>query len=327
MKTIFFDNKDLISKDWTGKLVKNIWCFNPALVRLSSGWGMFYRLVIDGRGGLERKIAACKLNENFVVDEGSVSLISDQISLPKYSQTDSATLKFFRKKIIPWFADPRVFVICGKYFLYFNTVPQRKIGNQHFIVEIDVTNLTIIDQPLQLIKRENHQYIEKNWMFFDSDGLIHSIYSPENHRIYQCIVGGNNVLLDRLVSLDKQYNGLSHLRGGAPPVKYGNQYYNFCHTVTTDRSNSIRYDTKVYVFDSTLPFEVKAVPRKPLNLENPYRGLRDLPKLNFVASDVEYVSGAIHHLNHWYLSYGINDEKCAIAIYEDCEIDEFLLWL
>jgi hypothetical protein len=59
---------------------------------------------------------------------------------------------------------------------------------------------------------------------------------------------------------------------------------------------------------------VTARPREPLNVPNPYRCRRRLPRLNPYAGEVVYPCGMARAGKDWAVSYGINDERCALAI-------------
>lgn len=109
------------------------------------------------------------------------------------------------------------------------------------------------------------------------------------------------------------------LRGGAPPQEANGSFWSFCHSVHDD-AEGYRYQAVAYRFAAGFPFAPVAEPIAPLALPNPWGSGREFPRLNPAVSEVIYPCGAVRDRDGWRISYGINDERCAITWVSDAEV-------
>jgi hypothetical protein len=90
-------------------------------------------------------------------------------------------------------------------------------------------------------------------------------------------------------------------------------YYSFCHSLQQS-GEEIHYVPAVYAFDAEPPFQPAKSTSLPLPLGNPFGCAGVHSRLNPAITSVIYPCGAAFRDNHFVISYGINDEHCAISV-------------
>jgi hypothetical protein len=315
--TIVFDNPALLPSTWlTPEAARSARVFNPALLRDGSGWLLAYRVVTEP--SLRRRIALCRLDEEFRVVAGSQLPLSDLLAVER---TDATALE-----ATVWFADPRLYRLGGRIFLYWNSgwhEPQ----NHQFLQELDANTLRPLGSPRELLLRGNRQKLEKNWSLFEHDG-VYAIYSVNPYRVLATAMQGDGPIecADAALPLpnaDGFAQNHGGLRGGAPPQRVDDHFYSFCHSIE-DGESGYRYVASVYRFAAKFPFAATDMPHEPLKLSVPTSARRSLPKLNAAVAEVVYPAGAAFVNGHWAVSFGIDDERCAIAVLSMQEVVQTL---
>jgi hypothetical protein len=310
-----FANGDLVPPSWRGIADSaQVWCFNPALVRVARGWLMVYRVVLRDQ---RRRIAACLLDRNFGVVEGSHVAVSDHI---RFAQTSK-----YPERATSWFADPRVYDFDGQLLLYFNSGWHEPCNHQ-FIVALDPVTYTPAGPACELMLVRPRGPLEKNWVFLP-EGIGKLVYSPSPHRIATLVHREPAQLLFELVddkgSTVPSRGWQGQLRGGAPPLLHNGVLYSFCHIIT-DSGETIRYHAGVYRFCATPPYAPLPGGAALLELPSPPEARRAQPKLNPAVDDVIYPCGAARLDHSWIVSCGLNDEHCAILTMPDDYPDSLL---
>jgi hypothetical protein len=304
--TIVFDNSTLLPETWrTSEAERSARIFNPGLLRDGSGWLLAYRVVTEP--SLKRRIAVCRLDEQFRVLTGSQLPLSDWLAVERVDG--------IAPEATDWFADPRLYRLSGRIFLYWNSgwhEPQ----NHQFLQELDANTLRPLGKPRELLL-SGRQKLEKNWALFEHDG-IHAIYSINPHRVLKVPTEGDGPIQCADATLPLPNAGgfaQSHggLRGGAPPQRIHDHFYSFCHSIE-DGASGYKYVASVYRFAAKFPFAPTDMPREPLSLYVPASARRSLPKLNVAVGEVVYPSGAAFVNGGWAVSFGVDDERCAIAV-------------
>jgi predicted GH43/DUF377 family glycosyl hydrolase len=291
--------------------------FNAGLLRDGTGWLFAYRVVTpDGR----RRIGICRLDAALEVVPGSPRAFSDHVRFrPDADYPEVAT---------HWFADPRLYRFSGRLYIYWNS-GWHEPRNHQFIQELDPVTLTPRPdtQARELLLRSERQKLEKNWTFFDAGvgGSLRAVYSIVPHRVLAfSLEGTGDVGFEENASSDWSINGYpaNHggLRGGAPPCRFGDEYWSFCHSVH-DGPDGYRYLPAVYAFGAETPYTPTARPIRPLILGNPFGGQRTHERLNPAVGEVVYPCGAAHDGARWLVSHGINDEYCAISLVDHAELE------
>lgn len=282
--------------------------FNPGLLADENGWLFAYRVVgSDGR----RRIGLCRLDAGFRVVPGSPLPFSDRVRFrPDATHVEATT---------QWFADPRLYRLGGRLYLYWNS-GWHEPRNWQFLQELDPTSLLPRGHPRELVLAGERQKLEKNWTLFESgtgDGGIFAVYSITPHRILQVTLEGDEEVrcadyARQEWSIDGYPKCHGGLRGGAPPCHLNGEYWTICHSVH-DSPAGYQYQAAAYRFAGRAPFAPTAKPVEILGLPNPAGDGRTYARLNPAVGEVIYPCGAAWDGARWIISHGINDENCGLA--------------
>ena len=298
-----FDSQVLRPDEWPFPPSAPLYCFNPGLVPVADGWAMAYRLV--GPDGM-RHMAMCRLDAAFQFVAGSVRWISRQIRFrPDHSFSDH---------VLQWFADPRLVRLAGRLFIQWNSGWHDPINHQ-FIQELDPQTFAVLGYARELRLVGERRKIEKNWMLFGGDPGF-AVYSINPHRVLAFSLAGEGDVdcleVANIPWQDRYALNYGQLRGGTPPWQVGDHLVSFCHSVF-GQPGEYEYVAAAYSFSSSFPFAPRTVPHRPLSLIGAARPVRHLPRLNPAVGRVIYPTGACCDSGRWVISFGIDDEHCAIA--------------
>lgn len=310
-----FRAEELLPDEWRGLVSRGpVSVFNPAIHPRDGGWVLAFRV---GQGEGVRKIGFCRLDASFSVVPGSPAAWSDGVRFPPapiYSDRERS-----------WFADPRLVVLEGRWFVQWNTGWHDPI-NRQFLQEIDPASLSPIGSPRELVFG-GRRPLEKNWMLFGADPCF-AVYSVRPHRILRFQLQGSGPIecaeAFRTDWDDAPYaSRYGELRGGAPPVRVGDSWFSWCHSVFGAPGN-YRYVAALYAFGAEPPFAPVAIPHRPSRWNLPDAARRRHPKLNPAVGEVVYPSGSACQAGRWVVSFGIDDENCAIAAVPHAEATQEL---
>lgn len=296
-KHIELNTVDLLPAEWSSG--EPTYIFNPAIIEEGGSFLALYRVV---RKDLGRRIAACRLDSAFRPIRGSARPFSDMIDDGQ-----------------DWYADPRVYKLRGKYYVYWNNGSQETGENEQYLIELDPHLLSPIGAPMRLELSGKRQRIEKNWIFFEQGNEVWAIYSIAPHRVLRVQQWEDNriVLVDGASTHWNAFRLANHFglpRGGAQPLHIGDKMYHFCHASQRLADGTV-YFAQCYEFDAKPPFAITRFTTSPLPLPNPYGCSFRLPKLNFKVKSVVYPVGNVwlEREGNILLSYGINDEAAFVA--------------
>ena len=304
-ESILYDSKELLPASWRHFAEPGpVRAFNPSLLQDGDGWIFAYRVVGPD---LLRRIALCRLDGSFRVIAGSQAAFSSSVQF--------ALGNHYAEPAQTWFADPRLYRLAGRLFVYWNSGWHDPL-NYQFVQEIDPRDFRPIGYARDFNLIGPRQKLEKNWTLF-GDGPFYAIYAIAPHRVLQFSLDGEEAIdFTEVVSTewnnDAYAGNYGALRGGAGPQRIGEHYYSICHSVHP-ASDGYRYVPAVYRFAALHPFGPTDAPVRPLALPNPFGGSRRHAKLNPAVGEVLYPCGAAFADGRWLVSYGINDECCAIA--------------
>ena len=304
-----FKTEQLIPKAWLAS-AKRVRVFNPSIFKTERGWIMAYRFVADDQ---VRRIALCRLTDDLEIIADSTFAFSDYVHGVSRS----------------WFADPRLYKAGNKLFIYWNT-GWHEPRNYQYLQELDLNTLKPKGVLISLNVKENQNVLEKNWMFFGHD-LNYAVYSVNPHRILKRNgdLGSEAPLVDAFKEVwdNTTYeSAYGNLRGGCPPQLIGDKYYSICHSVYGVEGD-YRYQAACYSFSALAPFSPLGRPYGALSLPMPQGQPRTYEKLNPAVGEVIYPCGAIFENGLWYISYGINDECCAITVMEHAKIESSIQYI
>lgn len=302
-----FAPAEVVPVEW--RAVGDVHVFNPAIVAGPTGLLAFYRIVGPDGG---RKIAACRLDDGGRPVPGSAVPFSDAIPAPH-----------------GWFADPRVYVLHGRHYLYWNSGSHTGEENRQFIIAVDCATLMPIGRPIELLLAGRRQRVEKNWILFEQGGQVWAIYAIAPHRILRVVEWSDEriVFEDAVTTWWNAIELLSRFgppRGGAQPIAIGQHLYHFCHA-SRGNPDDLIYVAQCYEFENRPPFRITRFTPRPLALPNPRQGRFDLPKLNRRVASVVYPAGnTVLASGDILISYGINDEAACLATMSYAELDAAL---
>lgn len=101
---------------------------------------------------------------------------------------------------------------------------------------------------------------EKNWQFFSHEGQLFAIYSIAPHRVLR--IEGEKATLVHTTPTRAPWTG-GELRGGASPVRVGDEYWCFFHD-SVERNGRRVYRAGLYTFEAREPFRAQRMVTKPL---------------------------------------------------------------
>jgi hypothetical protein len=125
---------------------------------------------------------------------------------------------------------------------------------------------------------------EKNWSFFEHDGQLYAIYSIAPHRILS--IDGERTKLAYETPTVAPWNPGTEMRGGASPVKVGDEFYHFFHSRVASGNHRV-YITGLYTFDAEPPFRVRRMIPDPIDVADRSTKPRDQ------YASVVFVCGAV----------------------------------
>jgi hypothetical protein len=311
---IVFEAAKLLPEAWARFTAQGpVRCFNPGLVRDGDGWLFAYRVV--GADGL-RRIGICRLDAAFRVVPGSAMPLSDRVRFRRGAEYPEVATK--------WFADPRLYRLGGRLFVYWNS-GWHEPRNHQFLQELDPASLAPRGHPRELLLRGERRKLEKNWtLFAGDDGRIHAVYSITPHRVLELSLAGDGDVLCAECAL-REWQPADYpachggLRGGAPAAAAEGKLWSFCHSVH-DGPDGYRYVAAAYACEAAAPFAPVLGPREPLALGHPTAAVRSHSRLNPAVGEVIYPCGAARDGARWMVSHGINDEHCAISLVDHAAV-------
>jgi len=305
-----FRNEELVPPKWRvegdgNREPAQFRVFNPTIIAVGAGYAMVYRVVDDSRE--VRRLASCLLTKDFDVVPGSVTPLSELISF--------AGEERFGMRELTWHADPRFAGLGGRIYLTWNDGGNKPVNHQ-FIVRMDEQGLRPVEAARELTRDYGRTTTEKNWTLFESEGRFYAIYSIAPHEVLELDFALSDRVVCREVTLADWHSAYAEiygvLRGGAAPVRDGEGFLTVAHSSYKSLEGR-RYTACFYRFEATPPFRVTHVPLTPLELVNPRGTSFELPRLNPEVCEVIYPCGLVLENDRAVISYGINDEVCAVA--------------
>jgi predicted GH43/DUF377 family glycosyl hydrolase len=163
------------------------------------------------------------------------------------------------------------------------------------------------------------QFWEKNWAFFEVEGGLFAVYSVRPHRVA--------LVAEEIAHVVADTPGMAgwegwELRGGAAPVRVGDEFWHFFHAV---REGTLRREYRVglYAFDARPPFGVTRVVPGPVLAprpeEHPHQHAPGGPP------NVVYPCGALRRGGRWLLSYGYFDREVRVTELEHAGLERALV--
>lgn len=222
--------------------------------------------------------------------------------------------------------DPRLFVFDGAMHLAFAGL--RWHGGRLVVSQMLARLNGVFAQRVWEPSLPNRQMpMEKNWGFFNAENQLFAVYTIRPHRVLSIDPEhGQAIEAFRTDSIPAQFWPGWELRGGAPPVRYGNEYYSFFHgwrrskRAGTPHGDWYDYAVGVYTFEARPPFTPRRITPRPIWLGDPAKiALNVTPDKNVI-----YPCGAIRDGERWLVSAGHQDAECRLRWFGLGEIEDAL---
>jgi len=269
--------------------------FNPSLIPFGGNWLLAYR---DGWAGSD--IHVVRLARDSFAPLGPAVKLSLHHAQARYGRED-----------------PRLFWLGGALHVAFAGVMAKPKLHTNVLFARLSNDLKVEDIFYPEIAGRKEW--EKNHAYFDHGGNLYAVYTIQPHRIMQ--VWGNEMEW-RWQTGDSAsregrlaWNPGTEMRGGASPVRVGEEYWHFFHS----RSARRVYCTGLYTFEAQPPF----------------RPLRILPDLLDEADPatkpadqycpVVFVGGAVRHDAEWVLATGVHDRYSELRAFKHEDLESRLV--
>jgi predicted GH43/DUF377 family glycosyl hydrolase len=192
--------------------------------------------------------------------------------------------------------DPRLFIHNDELYLSYTD------GYQMAQAKINAETLEATESFY--IKKPNKQRTEKNWTFFSDGENILSVYSIFPHVIYKM----NNDNFATLYETEFKHNWkFGEIKGGATPVKHGENYIAFFHSTIDFENKQRQYFIGCYEFEGVAPYRPIRISKEPLLAgEKVNNSVQRINNKLFVV----FPGGAIRNENGWTIFFGNNDYQC-----------------
>lgn len=207
--------------------------------------------------------------------------------------------------------DPRLFRLNGKLHLSYTGYEGRRTN----VLFARINEETLKVEDVFFPKAPDVKGWQKNWAFFDYQGVAHAVYeSTPHHRILR--IEGDKAEWAFSTPFSPSWSG-GYIRGGCAPIMHKENWWHFFHGATYHNKRRL-YNMGLIVFRSTPPFDVIAYTPEPIDVADP----SVTPKDQYC--DVIFPGGAVLVDNKWAIAMGVADRWSEIRFY-DCEAVEKML--
>jgi predicted GH43/DUF377 family glycosyl hydrolase len=221
---------------------------------------------------------------------------------PDYQPLWTRPLTLAHAKAAGGAEDPRLFVHAGRLHCAFTGLEWvgQRLRTHQMVARLNDDQV----EDVWLAEFDGRADWEKNWQFFE--------HGP--HVILRHGAGTAQVAAHTSPALPWRD---CHLRGGAPPVRCGDEYYHFFHAVTESHGH-YEYTAGLYTFAARPPFEIRRIAAAPVLAAEAH----DWPSA--MNKSVIFPCGALLREGRWLLSHGYHDRECRIAAFDAGLIEEQL---
>jgi len=196
--------------------------------------------------------------------------------------------------------DPRLFSWRGHLAVSYASVLDASVVQEVCLLDGDLT-----PKFEWLFRSPFGRALEKNWLWFTAACGVHLLYKP--HIVLRVAGSGSRFFAREL----------GDIRGGAPPVRVGDEYYCFAHA-TSKLADAHNYSAVLYTFAASRPFAVRRVAQVPILV--PCMGDTGDGK------KVVYPCGAVlnEEAGAWTVAYGLHDRYAELARFDFDDLESLL---
>ena len=211
--------------------------------------------------------------------------------------------------------DPRLFIHRDKLHVIYVGVEGKAVGPTSQLIA-QLANDGRVERRLFLDLPGREKW-EKNWAPFEYHGELYAVYSIAPHVIIRIRPDGRCERAAETPTPHEWSGG--HLRGGAAPVRVGDEFFHWFHGRIEEKYGKPTYTTGVYTFEAKPPFRVTRMTSTPVM----YGDSRTRPADWFVNN--WFPCGAILEGQTWIVSAGEHDQWVNVAEWDAGEICKRLL--
>lgn len=199
--------------------------------------------------------------------------------------------------------DPRLFIHRDKLHVSYIGVQGRRGGVWTYQCYARLDDNLDVEQTFAPVSPEPHHW-QKNWSFFSHDNDLYAVYRIAPHRILRFNTNGE--IVDEIATpCTIQWTG-GEMRGSAPPVRVGDEYWHFMHDRIVVAGLSI-YRTGLYAFEARPPFRITRWIPEPVLVSDPNTNPGNY-------ASVLFTCGAMRYGDEWVISSGIHDRWIELHI-------------
>lgn len=274
--------------------------FNASIIEDGDGFVMAYR---DGWSGSD--VWTVRLDRDFMpVDEPVLLNLRNEWRRTKWPR------KTWRcPGVSVGREDPRLFRHKGRLHCAFIGVEPTRTNQCFARLNDDRT----VDDAWQVNVPERRGW-EKNWSMFEVDGDLYAVYLT--HPFHTVV----RIDCERATIVHREPNWFpwdgGELRGGAPPVRVGDEFWSFTHD-RVDINGMPTYRMHLYTFDAAPPFAPRRMVREPILIAD------RTTKPAGVACCV-FPCGAVRVGDDWIVSMGVHDRWTELRKFSHAELDRRL---
>ncbi len=157
---------------------------------------------------------------------------------------------------------------------------------------------------------------EKNWGWFEHDGELHAVYSASPHVVLR---GERTLEKAYETEWSPRWSG-GFLRGGASPVRVGDEFWCFFHGAIDRQGVPVRvYSLGLYCFEAKPPFRPTRYTPEPLLWPD------EATRPSSVRVSVVFPCGAVRRGDNWLVSYGSHDTWVDVAEFSHAGLERQLV--
>jgi predicted GH43/DUF377 family glycosyl hydrolase len=210
--------------------------------------------------------------------------------------------------------DPRWFRHKGQLWLWYTGVTGNRRRTVTNVCTARVDEKTLEVQEKYLPHYPHRRDWEKNHSMWDFNGMLFASYSVSPHRVLR--IDGNQTRSYETKWDSSRWSG-GEMRGGASPVRVGDEYFHFIHGLI-EPNRRRRYCMGLVCYEARPPFKVTRYTPDPLEWA-------DLERKHDNYCDVFWPAGAVLKNGEWIIAAGLHDRWCEIRTYNAKEVERRLV--
>jgi FkbM family methyltransferase len=211
--------------------------------------------------------------------------------------------------------DPRLFRFRGRLHVgYIGVRGNRRILYTSVLYARLRDDFTV--EQIYFPEYERRNYWEKNWTFFEHGGRLYAVYAIAPHKVLA--IDGERVELAYEVPTPAPWGPGTEMRGGASPVRVGDQFYSFFHS-RSEVNGLLVYTAGLYTFDARPPFRVRRIIPEPILVADP----ATKPADQYAA--VVFPGGAVLCDGRWVIAAGVHDRWTELYQFDAAALERRLV--